>query len=136
MPPTIVYAAGYAGQQAETLRRGMVALGAFVVDVRYQPRSSRREWNRIPLAVALEGRYRWLRAWGNLHQGNPSAGIKLMDFNAGMEAFEQVEGPVVLLCRCSNYDMCHIKSLVGMIEPRGYEVRLFDWDAYLEAGLF
>jgi hypothetical protein len=114
MAPTVVYLAGYAGEKPETLWRGMIALGATVIDVRHVPRSSRPEWARARLEATLEGRYLWLPEWGNVNAGQPGAPISLSNIEAGMAKFEALEGPIILLCRCSN----------------------FQWDEYGEEGLF
>jgi hypothetical protein len=116
---------GYRGRRLADIARATAspAPGIVVVDVRYAvpregPKSSR--W----FTSALQGRYRHIRALGNVNfRGGP---IRLLDADAGIAALLDLNrahpGRLALMCACEGYEHCHRRSIVEAIRARGIDV--------------
>jgi hypothetical protein len=107
-PLQTLYTFGYGDTGSETLHRLRDDLDALVVDIRFNPRSRLAHWNAGPLQRLFGDHYEHLPALGNLNYraGGP---VEFMDLTMGIHRLLELllVKPVILLCACSDYQVCH-----------------------------
>jgi activating signal cointegrator 1 len=115
-----LYTYGYSGGSVQDLRN-YAAAGALIADIRLSPRSRVPHWNREPLEQLLGNRYRWIKALGNVHYRGDGP-ILIADLPAGLRLVKTalLQGPVILLCACSDPSTCH-RSVVAAAAQRHCE---------------
>lgn len=124
-PSLDLYEFGYRGRRLADIARATAAPapGILVVDIRYAvPPSGPRSagW----FAAGLQGRYRHLRALGNVnYRGGP---IRLLDEAEGLRSLLDLDrehpGRLALMCACPGYASCHRRAVVEALERRGVPV--------------
>lgn len=128
------YLTGYTGKptrKPEQLRQLAINLDAVVIDARYSPRSRVAHWNKLPLQLALQGRYCWLQGFGNwmYRQG----AIALHDPYTALCRMEELSiDCAIILCACTDGETCHRKQAGEYLAAHGWTVREItpaEWDA-------
>lgn len=118
-----LYSAGYASiPTADELGQVAVALDAVVVDIRMRAWSRRPGWSGMELVRYIgPGYYTHIPQFGNVnYKGgpiqlrNPAAGLKLFGSHVGRE-----RRAAILLCGCADYERCHRKTVVELLQGRG-----------------
>jgi integrase len=110
----MIYTLGYQGWTVEQVGRVAQELSALVVDVRLVPSSRVPGFQAGGLNRALEGRYVWLRGFGNRnYKGGP---LEFEDFEGAAAALREKlagGGPanVILMCACRDLKSCHRKEV-------------------------
>lgn len=118
---TEVYTFGYAGKKIEELQRIVQELDAIVFDVRFSPRSRNPAWNKENLETVLGPRYRHVRALGNRnYRGGP---IEIVDMAAGIQEILNAPFSVVLMCVCSDPQVCHRTFVGDHLRTLNFEVQ-------------
>lgn len=102
---THVYTTGYGGHSVEDITELMVRFRARLVDIRFNPMSSRPEFNLKELRDRFGTNYLHLGAWGNEnYKGGP---IKIKDWEQGLRVLDIIRLPVLLMCSCREFETCH-----------------------------
>ena len=121
-----LYTYGYTGGSLDDLKR-LVASGAIIADIRYQPRSRVPHWNKGPLAHALGTGYVHVPALGNQnYKGDRGPDIQIADLETGLDTLHQLleRSPVVLLCACADYRTCHRNTVAKAAQDQLPGVKL------------
>ena len=109
---SVIYTVGYMRVPLEGIRDLAESKDAVVIDVRLVAQSRKPQFNRGRLLAYFgEGRYKWVRDFGNVNYKN-GGDIMLQDFEAGLETVRPIfdaDQPVILLCACANLAVCHRK---------------------------
>ena len=117
---TEVYLIGYQRLSPDRLIHICEGLGAYLVDVRYSPRSRLPVWNGSSLRARYP-RYLHLRALGNRNYKGEGP-IEIVDYAAGKAELEALDAPAVLMCVCHAPEGCH-RTVVGeMLRADGFTV--------------
>jgi hypothetical protein len=90
-----------------------------LVDTRHTPFSRIAMWNERCLRATYGPRYRWAgRYLGN--QNHATGGpISLVDAATGIQGlvrYLQEGSPLVLLCGCRDYEQCHLRVIVSLLQ--------------------
>jgi uncharacterized protein (DUF488 family) len=129
-----IYTLGYSGWKIEDAQAVLERLNAILVDVRMVPRTRWTPlWNSSALHERLgdalagstgsaQGRYVWLKQFGNVNYKGTFEQIEIADFPAGEKRLKELTftGPtsassavaskaVVLMCGCRDVNICHRK---------------------------
>lgn len=98
-----------------------------IVDLRKSPNSSMPDWSGAALKAKYGCRYRWAgRFLGNINYANggpiqlvsPEIGIK------GLIQYLSKSHDLILLCGCAEYDTCHRKVVVELLQVQLPEVEV------------
>lgn len=123
---TTIYTVGYAHWSALGLQTRIEAMDAMLFDIRYSPYSRRADFNGDALEARFGDRYYHLMSWGNdrYRVGPP---IRIHNFQSGLAIVRDVMRrrpghPVVLLCGCADYEMCHRAVIADLLRAVGYTV--------------
>jgi uncharacterized protein (DUF488 family) len=123
---TQIYTLGYTGRQPADLAALVNQLDATLFDIRFSPMSRIPHWRRSALESLLGDRYRWVQALGNRNYKNGGR-IELVDYEAGLREIEtnlvMNNRPVILMCACKDYSLCHRSMLAVMLSKVGYKVK-------------
>jgi uncharacterized protein (DUF488 family) len=128
---TTIYTLGYATWALDEVRETAKMLGAVVVDVRLQARSSKPGFSKKSLSCELEGYYLHFPAFGNENYRNiPPGPTEIADFEAGRRRLKNVPREcgflpetVILMCGCKDYRQCHRSELAARLsEPSNLDV--------------
>lgn len=117
-----VFTIGYGGKTPAQIKAIVDDLDAVLFDIRFSPRSRQPQWAKKNVA-ALVGveRYTHLKALGNVnYKGGP---IEFVDWEAGLQAIEQSDKPVILMCVCKDRHTCHRTTAAEQLKHLGYEVQ-------------
>lgn len=111
-----LYTLGYQGLKQEHLQEWVRRLDAFLVDIRFSPRSRHPAFSRAGLTRVFGDRYRHLPALGN--RNYKGAGPVVLD-NPGLGGAQVKpmleERPVILMCVCWNLSECHRRVAADLI---------------------
>lgn len=102
-----LYTMGYSNWNIEQLAAELERLGALLIDIRYNPFSSRPEWRKEELRRRFRGNYIHASALGNVnYQGGP---IELANPHKAVTPIRAhlAERPCILMCACSDWQQCH-----------------------------
>lgn len=120
---------GYSGRTATQIADIIRETGGAILDIRLSAKSRRAEWSKKRLKELLGESYFHLWEWGNLnYKGGP---IEIADFPAGLMALEAIEaeaiadnwdGPIFLMCVCSDANTCHRRVVGEMLAALGHDV--------------
>ena len=115
---------GYAKGSLRDLRT-FAAQGAIIADVRFVPYAKDRQWNKAVLQRVLGENYRHLGAFGNRNY-KVGGVFDLVDEERGFQQLRNLleRQPVVLLCGCSDYTVCHRTAIAVVAGQRWPEL---DW---------
>lgn len=115
-----VYTLGYSGKKMYEIEELVKQVGGILFDIRFSPRSRAPVWNGSNFREVFGARYKHVKALGNRnYKGGP---IALVDFEAGLEQIRASGRPVILMCACKDYDVCHRKTIAERLRPIGFEV--------------
>ena len=130
-----IYTAGYAGHTPAQLKRGADELGAYVIDIRYSPRSRQPGWNGEELEALLGDSYIWCRAFGNINHANGGE-ISMPHLSIGMKHLSRwvKERPLILLCGCAEAENCHRREIARILESVGWTVPELPWPVEVAVG--
>jgi uncharacterized protein (DUF488 family) len=121
-----IYTLGYSGWKIEDAQAVLERLNAILVDVRMIPRTRWTPlWNGSALherlgdasADSAQGRYVWLKQFGNVNYKGTFEQIEIADFPAGEKRLRELLArdatgkAVVLMCGCRDVNVCHRKVL-------------------------
>lgn len=124
----MIYTFGYQGRKPDVLRRLVFDLRGVIVDVRYNPYTTNREWSKNSLVERLGDAYLHLGDWGNRNykMGGP---IEIANFDRGLERLEAIMlrglNPI-LMCACRSPRECHRTVLADALRELGHEVKELD----------
>jgi uncharacterized protein (DUF488 family) len=127
----LIYTLGYSGWKIEDAQAVLKRLNAILVDVRMVPRTRWTPlWNSSalreclgdasegsPRAGSVQGRYVWLKQFGNVNYKGTFEQIEIADFLAGEKRLRELLAKdatgkaVVLMCGCRDVNVCHRKVL-------------------------
>lgn len=102
-----LYTLGYSTWSIEQLATVQEELNALLIDIRYNPFSSRPEWRKEELRRRFRGNYIHASALGNLnYQGGP---IELANPHKAVTPIRAhlAERPCILMCACADWQHCH-----------------------------
>jgi hypothetical protein len=114
-----VYPCGYS-RDAALIRHLMQSdPWMLLIDTRHTPRSQMPAWNETALRAIYGTRYRWAGKYlGN--QNHATGGpISLVDAEigiGGLVRYLQEGYPLILLCGCREYSMCHRSMIVSLLQ--------------------
>jgi hypothetical protein len=114
-----IYHIGYREPQA--LTRIDEALTAnptlLLVDIRYTPASQNPNWTKAAFVKRYGNRYRWLRDLGNRNH-KERGNIEIANPERGLHQLSDIlkEHSIILLCGCPNYQSCHRKTIIELLE--------------------
>jgi uncharacterized protein (DUF488 family) len=120
--PTI-YSVGYTGLPIEDFERFIQQSGATIADVRLKPFSRNSAWSKASLLKRFAPtRYYWLEALGNLNY--KGGRILLANQDLGLAQLRALleEGPVAVLCVCSDAATCHRTTVTTILSREGYPI--------------
>lgn len=132
-----VYPVGYSERQAgELLDSLMSSSSTLLIDIRYAPWSQRPEWRKEALEQKYGARYRSAgRYLGNVnYQGGGS--IRIANAPVGIRGLCKylAEGhDLVLLCACKEYEQCHRKTVIDLLQQQLPTVEVVPSSSLLEA---
>jgi hypothetical protein len=114
-----VYPCGYSGDAALIAHLMQSHPQMLLIDTRYTPFSRIATWNEPTLRATYGTRYRWAGKFlGN--QNHATGGpISLVDAETGIGGLVRYlqEGyPLILLCACREYSMCHRSVIVSLLQ--------------------
>jgi uncharacterized protein (DUF488 family) len=120
----MIYTLGYQGTSVDALADWLDENPAFLVDIRFSPRSKNINWSGQSLKARFGNNYIHLQALGNRNYrgGGP---IQLVDPEKGVRVLSQFLQtlPCVLLCACANLNTCHRLEAANLLAERlGEEV--------------
>lgn len=133
-----IFTCGYSGHTPAELKRAadaLDALDAWVLDIRFVPRSRIPGWDAHELEALFGFRYQLLKAWGNVNY-KTGAPIKLHDADLGFRKVSQLaeKHPIILLCGCADYQACHRRVVAELLRERGVTVEELAWPVDGAAG--
>ena len=116
-----VYTLGYSNVDAcEKLASWMADSKTLLIDIRYTPDSYLYDWRGNYLQKHHGRRYRWAGEYlGNVNHKMNNSPIKLANEKTGIRGLQQYldEGfSLVLLCGCREYEHCHRKTVVDLLQ--------------------
>jgi hypothetical protein len=129
----MIYTAGYSGHTAPQLLEVALEKNALVLDIRFSPWSWQAEWRKYALESLLDGRYAYVKNWGNRNYNNREAGIEIVDFAAGLKDMMregvrfEMRCNFILLCQCPVLESCHRAVVAEMMRAEGYRVEELYW---------
>jgi len=114
---------GYTIPDAETrLQEMMNTPDTLLLDIRYRPASQYRpQWNKKRLLAQWGKRYTHSRELGNINYRDRSLPIVLLDPEPTITTaahFLESGYTIVVMCTCKDYDTCHRKLVVELIQQR------------------
>jgi uncharacterized protein (DUF488 family) len=114
-----VYTVGYDGWTLEGLAARVEALGALLVDVRFDPWSPEREWRKATLQRRFGEGYTHCKALGNVNY-RTSGPIELVEPEAALPVLRDwlQQHAVILMCVCEDVEICHRKVAVEYLAER------------------
>ncbi len=120
-----VYTLGYTGRTPGEIKQIVEARNALLFDIRYSTNSRHSRWTQPYLQAVFQDRYVHVQALGNVNyrQGDP---IQILDYEAGRSQIEHCPQPVVLMCACEKYHICHRQVVAEMLRRDGFEVKEID----------
>lgn len=120
-----VYPLGYArsGYKVEQMMARDPDL--LIIDTRYSPNGN-PEWTGAVLKARYGRRYRWAGKFlgnvnykgGPIHLANPCMGI------SGLVQYLREGHDLILLCKCQEYESCHRKLIVDLLQASCPEVEV------------
>jgi hypothetical protein len=115
---------GYLAGTPADLER-WAAEGALILDIRINPTSRNPLWRQPALQRRLGEAYRWCPELGNPNYRSGGAPA-LADEAAGMAVLERLveEQPVVLLCACRDWHVCHRRLAAEAFQTRHPEAEV------------
>ncbi|GCE06151.1 DUF488 family protein, N3 subclade [Dictyobacter aurantiacus] len=118
--PGKVYALGYANPMIDQkLHEAMTDPRCLLIDIRYRPISRwRPEWRKSTLQATWGTRYIHMQPLGNINYHTPELPIQLADPTECIKELAQLlqsGTSLVLLCACKNYDTCHRRTVVNLL---------------------
>jgi site-specific DNA recombinase len=117
---TTIYTIGYTGTRPEQLAATVHKLGAFLLDIRYNPRSRVPQWQGAAVRRLVgEANYKHARELGNANYRNGGP-IELADPDAAVPVVRAILAvrPVVLLCACKDWRICHRREAAEFLAER------------------
>lgn len=127
----IILTAGYARANFSSFATRVRDMQAVVIDIRFSPWSSMKEWRGEEMQRALGEQYLHVKALGNKNYNERERGIEIVNLNAGIDQALMIERPVVLFCGCPLYRDCHRRLVAEAITERGCFVQ--EWNLQQEA---
>lgn len=122
MSANTIYTYGYTTSTPEDLTAYIDALDAYLIDIRYSPRSRVPQWRQQALdemaGVTEHGRrrYRHIIELGNVNY-NSDGPIELYAPAAGLREIAPylAARPCILLCACRDWRTCHRRVVADLI---------------------
>ena len=111
-----LFTVGYGNWTLDELAARITEMDAVLVDIRYSPTSRNPSWRQPALRAKLGRRYIYLPDFGNVnYKGGP---IVIHGFDSGARKLRALlaEHNVVLMCVCRDYNRCHRKTVVEMLQ--------------------
>lgn len=114
-----VYPFGYSAPGAlSSLDALMSDESTLLIDTRFSPRSMRPEWRQEALQSKYNKRYHWAGHFlgnrnfkgGDIVLADPDTGIR------GLRTYLREGYNLVLLCACREYETCHRKKIVDLLQ--------------------
>jgi Protein of unknown function, DUF488 len=120
---------GYSNVGAgEKLASWMSDPKTLLIDIRHTPYSYLYDWRSESLQKQYGRRYRWAGEYlGNVNHKLNNSPIKLANERAGIQGLRQYldEGfTLILLCGCRDYEHCHRKTVVNLLQQAMPEVEV------------
>ena len=118
VPLQPLFTVGYTGWSIDLLNRALDERNALLVDIRERPTSMRPEFGYASLAQRLGERYTHVPEFGNVNYRDGP--IVLAQPRRGLRRARAylMTTPVVLLCACRNWEMCHRRNAAEYIVSR------------------
>src|SRR5262245_18465595 len=113
-----VYAVGYSARGAQDRVDELLSgSNALLIDTRFSPYSKMPQWSVTSLKERYDNKYRWaVKCLGNdnykgapIMIANPAVGIR------GLDQYLCEGYDLVLLCKCSQYETCHVSHIVNLL---------------------
>jgi uncharacterized protein (DUF488 family) len=111
----MIYTLGYNAWSRDEIAAKIDDLGAWLVDIRFSPRSARQGFDQRDLRADFPT-YVWVQELGN--QAFKTGGaIRLLDPRRGVERVAELlaSRPVVLLCACRQVESCHRRVAADLV---------------------
>ncbi len=120
---TTLYTYGYTGATPADLTAYIDELDAYLIDIRYSPRSRVPQWRRDALqrlaGVTEHGRprYRHIGAFGNVNYAGDGP-IEISSPIVGLREIAPYRAarPVILLCGCRDWQTCHRRAVATLVD--------------------
>lgn len=117
-----LYTYGYLGATPADLKAYIDELDAYLIDIRYSPRSRAPQWRRDALqrlaGVTEHGRPRYchIGAFGNVNYAGDGP-IEISSPIVGLQEIAPYRAarPVILLCGCPDWRSCHRRTVADLI---------------------
>jgi hypothetical protein len=114
-----VYPCGYSSDAALIMHLMQNHPQMLLIDTRHTPFSRIAAWNEPTLRATYGERYRWAGKFlGNQNHTNGGP-ISLVDAETGIRGlirYLQEGHPLILLCGCREYSMCHRSAIVTILQ--------------------
>ncbi len=122
MSANTIYTYGYTGATPADLKAYIDELDAYLIDVRYSPRSRVPQWRQealrdlVGLTEHGRARYRHIIELGNANY-NSDGPIELYAPAAGLREIAPylAARPCILLCGCADWRSCHRRVVADLI---------------------
>lgn len=116
-----IYTLGYARWSVDEVGHTLETLDAALVDVRYNPSTSKPGFSRNELQARFPDRYLHVAAFGNVnYKGGP---IQLADPERGLQRVEALNDRPVLMCGCRDPKSCHRSVVAERIAEEGEPIK-------------
>jgi uncharacterized protein (DUF488 family) len=111
----MIYTLGYNAWSREAVAAKIGDLGAWLVDIRFSPRSARQGFDQRALRADFPT-YVWVQELGN-QAFKEGGAIRLLDPRRGVERVVELlaSRPVVLACACRLVESCHRRVAADLV---------------------
>ncbi|GHO91518.1 hypothetical protein KSF_015660 [Reticulibacter mediterranei] len=114
-----IYPCGYSSDAALIMHLMQSHPRMLLIDTRHTPFSRITAWNEPTLRATYGERYRWAGKFLGNQNHTTGGPISLVDADTGIRGlvrYLQEGHPLILLCGCREYGMCHRSAIVALLQ--------------------